>query len=482
LVKVKAEGIMMESVEVRCIAGPDANGIAEQEGVPAPGEDVGEVPVLLLVDDEPSILSALRRVLRTRRYDVLTAESAATALELLASTEVDLIISDMRMPIMSGAEFLARAQMLYPDTMRILLTGYSEIDSVVQAINEGGVYRYLSKPWNDQDLLLTVAQALEQRHLRKETVRLTALTQKQNEQLREFNTSLETQVQARTEEIRQTVMFLEDAQQDLKRNFTTMVQACASMIELRCGISGGQSLRVGETARHLALSFGMSMTQAQDLFFAGLLHGIGKLSLPDELVREPIERMSPAESELFHRHPLRAQLVLTPVAQLIQVAQIIRHQYERFNGHGVPDRLPGAEIPLESRILAVARDYEELLRGGIAKHPVSSQQAMGLLQTQSGLRYDPDVVDHFVTLMKNSAAQGLQTPVSRINGAQLEEGMRRVDDLRNARGVLLMSKDSVVSAHQADQLRRYEQQEAAPFSILVHASSASAARSRSVQR
>ena len=246
------------------------------------GEDPAVVPAVLLVDDEPSVLSSLKRLLRSTGYQVLTAESGALALDLLASTRVDLIISDMRMPYMSGAEFLARAQTLYPDTMRILLTGYSEIELVVRAINEGGVYRYLNKPWDDEDLLLTVAQALEQRRLRKETERLTELANKQNDDLRRFNAGLETQVLSRTEEIRQTVMFLEDAHRDLKHNFSAMVQVCASMIELRCGVLGGQSLRIGEVGERLALAFDMSSLQAKDVFFAGLLHGIGKLSLPDE--------------------------------------------------------------------------------------------------------------------------------------------------------------------------------------------------------
>ncbi|MCA3858609.1 MAG: response regulator, partial [Burkholderia sp.] len=93
--------------------------------------DADRVPSILLVDDEPNVLSALRRVFRPAGYDILTAESGEAALGILASTDVDLIVSDMRMPHMSGAEFLARARVLYPDTMRILLTGYAEIASVV---------------------------------------------------------------------------------------------------------------------------------------------------------------------------------------------------------------------------------------------------------------------------------------------------------------------------------------------------------------
>jgi adenylate cyclase len=433
------------------------------------GEDPAVVPAVLLVDDEPSVLSSLKRLLRSTGYQVLTAESGALALDLLASTRVDLIISDMRMPYMSGAEFLARAQTLYPDTMRILLTGYSEIELVVRAINEGGVYRYLNKPWDDEDLLLTVAQALEQRRLRKEPERLTELANKQNDDLRRFNAGLETQVLSRTEEIRQTVMFLEDAHRDLKHNFSAMVQVCASMIELRCGVLGGQSLRIGEVGERLALAFDMSSLQAKDVFFAGLLHGIGKLSLPDELLRKSLDRLSPEEIQFFHQHPLRAQMVLTPVAQLDHVAHIIRHQYERFNGRGTPGNLAGSDIPLGSRILAVARDFEGLRSGGIVKQPASVEQAIAILKSQAGRRYDPQIVDRFVALMKDPLASSSQTPVELIDASHLREGMRLADDLHTSRGVLLLAKDGVVSAHQVAQVRRFQAQDETPFAILIHA-------------
>ena len=168
-------------------------------------EDVAQIKsksVILVVDDEPSILSALTRLLRRSRYTVLTAQCSDAALSVLASTPVDLLVSDMRMPQVDGADLLAQAQRLYPDTMRILLTGYSEVESVVRAINEGGVYRYLSKPWDDHDLLATVSQALEHRRLIRETARLTALTERQNEELRAFNDRLEALVATRTEEVR----------------------------------------------------------------------------------------------------------------------------------------------------------------------------------------------------------------------------------------------------------------------------------------
>ncbi|VWC00404.1 two-component system response regulator [Burkholderia lata] len=445
----------------------------ETTGAAATSDDAGGVPSILLVDDEPSVLSALRRAFRPAGYEILTAESGEAALEVLASTEVDLIVSDMRMPGMSGAEFLARARVLYPDTMRILLTGYAEIASVVQAVNDGGVYRYLNKPWDDHDLLLTIEHALEQRHLRREAARLAALTEAQNEALRRFNTELETQVRARTEELGQTVMFLEAAQRDLKSSFTAMVQVCASMIEMRCGSASGHAMRVGEIARRLALASEMSELHAQDVYFAGLLHGIGKLSLPDELLHKPLVKMTTEEHGLFLQHPLRAQMVLTPVAQLHKVASIVLHQYERFNGRGTPDGLAGDSIPLGSRILAIARDFEGLRNGDIGA-PHSVEQALDAMRSQAGVRYDPRIVASLIELLRDPASLGIAASVAEIKSAQLREGMQLADDLRTHRGVLLMTKGSVMSAHQIELVRRFETREGTSFDILVLAGQAAA--------
>ncbi|WP_367190446.1 HD domain-containing phosphohydrolase [Burkholderia sp. Ed8] len=452
------------------------NGVpSETPDATAASGDAERAPSILLVDDEPNVLSALRRVLRPTGYDVLTADSGEAALAILASTEIDLIVSDMRMPHMSGAEFLARARALHPDTMRILLTGYAEIASVVQAVNEGGVYRYLNKPWDDHDLLLTIEQALEQRSLRREAARLAALTEAQNDALRRFNTELETQVRARTEELGQTVMFLEAAQRDLKSSFTAMVQVCASMIELRCGAASGHAMRVGEIARRLALAAQMSELHAQDVYFAGLLHGIGKLSLPDELLHKPLTRMTTDEQRLFHEHPLRAQMVLTPVAQLHKVASIVLHQYERFNGRGTPDGLIGEAIPPGSRIVAIARDFEGLRHGEIGA-PHSIEQAIDVLRSQAGVRYDPLLVERFTELMRDPASLGIAASVAEIRSAQLREGMRLADDLRTHRGVLLITKGSVMSAHQIELVRRFETREGTPFDILVLAGPAASAQ------
>lgn len=117
---------------------------------------------ILLVDDEPNILNALARLLRADERDIITAQGAAEALEKLKShSGVDLVISDNKLPGVSGTDFLVKVKQLYPDTIRILITGYPDLESVIKAINNGHVYRFITKPWQNEELQLIVKQALD---------------------------------------------------------------------------------------------------------------------------------------------------------------------------------------------------------------------------------------------------------------------------------------------------------------------------------
>ncbi|MDZ4162763.1 MAG: response regulator, partial [Burkholderiales bacterium] len=188
---------------------------------------------LLLVDDEPSILSALRRLLRPTGYTVLTATSGAEGLALLTTQEVALVVSDMRMPGMDGAQFLEQVRAQWPDTVRLLLTGYADMSSTIDAINRGEIYRYITKPWDDHELLLVIRQALEQRALRFENQRLLALTQTQNAELQTLNAGLAQTVAARTSELAQLNEFLNLANTQLRQQFLTTVKVFSSLLELR---------------------------------------------------------------------------------------------------------------------------------------------------------------------------------------------------------------------------------------------------------
>ncbi len=156
---------------------------------------------VLCVDDEQNILSALKRILRKEGYQLLTASSGVEGLEILKENDVHLVMSDQRMPQMSGTEFLARVKEEYPDTIRIILTGYTDVDSITESINRGHIYKFFLKPWNDQNLKLEIKKALEQYDLVQANKRLHETVLEQNEELKEINENLEMLVKERTGEL-----------------------------------------------------------------------------------------------------------------------------------------------------------------------------------------------------------------------------------------------------------------------------------------
>ncbi|MDX9700513.1 MAG: response regulator [Rhodocyclaceae bacterium] len=176
-----------------------------RRGVDAAAEE----RVLLLVDDEPNILTALKRLLRRDGYTMLTASSGEAGLEVLASHPVDVILSDQRMPGMSGVEFLRQAKIMRPDTVRLVLSGYTELHSITSAINEGAIFKFLTKPWDDAQLRSIIAEAFQFKKLANENVRLTEALRLANRQLEQL---LDEQ-RLRSERDRQTVQVLHEVLQ-----------------------------------------------------------------------------------------------------------------------------------------------------------------------------------------------------------------------------------------------------------------------------
>ena len=156
---------------------------------------------ILCVDDEKQILSALKRLLRKEHFDLLTATSGEEGLNIMASRDIHLVISDHRMPQMSGISFLAKVREIYPETIRILLTGYTEVDSIKASINEGHVYKFLLKPWNDDDLKQEIKKALERYDLLQSNHALHLMVAAKNKELEQINKDLETIIKQRTREL-----------------------------------------------------------------------------------------------------------------------------------------------------------------------------------------------------------------------------------------------------------------------------------------
>jgi len=141
---------------------------------------------IMFVDDEVNILNSLVRLFRNEGYEIFTATSGAEGLKTIENHDISLIISDYKMPQMSGVDFLAQVKENSPDTMRIMLTGYADLEASINAINKGEVYRFITKPWQDEEIKLTVSQSLEYRGLMLSNRSLTKTVKKQAQVLKKL--------------------------------------------------------------------------------------------------------------------------------------------------------------------------------------------------------------------------------------------------------------------------------------------------------
>jgi response regulator RpfG family c-di-GMP phosphodiesterase len=364
-----------------------------------------KAPTILCVDDEPNILSSLRRLFRTKGYQVLVAESGKAGLALLETESVDLVISDMRMPEMDGAKFLEQVRVRWPDTVRLLLTGYSDISSIIDAINRGEIYRYITKPWDDNDIVLIVRHALERQALEQEKKRLEALTLSQNEELKTLNASLEAKVEARTAELRIANESLLGANEKLKSSFVTSIKVFSTLIEMRGGSLAGHSRRVADLSRRIGFQLKLDNKQVQEIFVAGLLHEIGKVGFADELLNTPVPMMITRQLDAYRKHTVRAEQLLMPLQDLQGAAEIIGAQLERFDGAGFPERLLEHNIPIGARILALTSDYDNLQTGTLSQRRLNPEEAKAVIVQSSGKRYDPEVVNAFRARKQNENAR-----------------------------------------------------------------------------
>jgi response regulator RpfG family c-di-GMP phosphodiesterase len=411
-----------------------------------------KVYTILCVDDEPNILSALRRLFRGKGFQVRTAEGGKAGLALLETETVDLVISDMRMPEMDGAAFLEQVCLRWPDTMRLLLTGYADINAVIDAINRGGIYRYITKPWDDNDIVLTVRQALERQAIEQENKQLVALTKRQNEELKALNLSLEAKVEERTIE-------LKGANERLKASFVTSIKVFSTLLEMRGGNLAGHSRRVAELCRRIAGKIGLDSKQTQEIFVAALLHEIGKVGFSDELLAMPVGTMKPPQLEIYRRHAVQAEQLLLPLQELRGASEIISAQFERFDGTGTPGSLAGQAIPIGARILTLASDYDNMQIGALTARKLTPGDAQIFIVHGRGNRYDPEVVDAFTEVTTGPAQSDVGKALARevaVPVRDLQPGMILARDLLAPSGMLMLSADHVLDARIIGRIAAFE--------------------------
>lgn len=397
---------------------------------------------ILFVDDEIHILKSLKRLFREEPYEVLTTSSPLEALEVLEEHEVPVVVSDQRMPEMEGTVLLRQVKEKWPDTVRMILTGYADLDAAVAAINQGSVYRFISKPWDDTELKLAVRNAFEHYQLVADNKKLFELTVNQNMELVDLNQNLEKKVEERTEEIRGLL-------QRLEKSFQELIRVFIEVMELFNPALGGHAKRVNEIAEKIARQYGLSEEQVHLIKQSALLHDIGLVGLPRSLLENEEETYGKAELALIQQHPTLGHMTLNKIEDLKEVSTIVKEHHENFNGSGYPEGLRGEKISLEARILHVADDCDHFMN----KKNMPLQEALEALKRKSGLEYDPQVVvtllgihDQLHPSTENEVAFWLE---------DLQPGTVLSRDIRTHTGLFLIAKHTQIEKPHLERLSNF---------------------------
>ncbi|HEY3307658.1 MAG TPA: HD domain-containing phosphohydrolase [Desulfuromonadaceae bacterium] len=424
---------------------------------------------VVLVDDEENILRALQRLLMDEELDVHTAGSGQEGLELLRQvSNVGLIVSDQRMPGMDGAEFLCRSREIVPDALRILLTGYSDIDATIEAINKGGAYRYISKPWDDGELVGTIRDAVAQYTREMEKRRLNEIIEQQNKELEVWNQSLKKRLLQTTTTIREQSEALKNL--DEKHPVAILNSAFDNFFEVMGDRYAVHARTVSTLVTDVSRKMGLDAETVARFRLAALLHDAGKLGSLAVTLNKHVDEMSESELSEYRLHPLRGEEMFCQLEELKQVAPLIRSHHESFDGNGFPDGLLGEDIPLGARLIAIADLIEKSARLVGQRR---ADYALMNARFHGGTLLDPQLVNLFQGISRIVYLEWKKTgEVSDVEVGPMElvPGMLLARDVESAAGVLLLQREVVLDSAAVAVIRSHYHKNPPPQGIFIKVS------------
>jgi putative nucleotidyltransferase with HDIG domain len=320
---------------------------------------------ILIVDDEATIRSLLRQKLTRRGFHCEEASSSLNALEKLNTYTADLIMLDMKMPGMSGMDLLAKLKSSYPETAVIMATAVSEANLAIQCMRLGAD-DYITKPFNLDEVIMNVERTLEKRML--------------EHQIKEFQEHLQQKVEAQTVEIRKL--------------FLGSIEALVYALEAKDKYTAGHSRRVHEIAMAIGLELNLSGEDLENLRWGSLLHDVGKIAV-DQCVQNKPGKLTPAEYEHIMIHAHVGAGIVKPVVNE-KVVEIVEHHHDHYDGTGLHQVVSGQDIPLGSRILAVADAWDAMTSDRPYRPALPIEQARQEIIKCTGTQFDPIIATAFL--------------------------------------------------------------------------------------
>ena len=307
---------------------------------------------ILIVDDDPNFRKTLSDILRDEGYVVLAAAKGKTALDRVKEKMLAVALIDLKLPNMDGLKVMREIKKRSPGTECIMLTGYASQESAIEAVNLGA-YGYMQKPYDVEQLVVTIHRAIEMR----------------------------------------------GAKEALKGATLETLEALSTIVEASDPYTAGHSAKVTEIAIKIAQEMGLRDGEINTLRIAGLLHDVGKVGIPGSVLNKPSE-LTQAEWLMIQAHPVVSAQTAERVAAFKDAVPIIRHHHERWDGSGYPDGLKGEGIPPLARILAVADGFEAMTSARPYRGARTEGEALAELEKGAGTQWDPEVVKVFLKLRK----------------------------------------------------------------------------------
>ncbi len=314
---------------------------------------------VLIVDDEINNLQLLKRTLRGK-YKILTASNGLEGLEVLKENldSVSLIVSDHKMPIMEGTKFLEEANSIAPDVIKILLTGFSDIEIITDAVNKCNLFQYVLKPFNPEELSEVIKNGIDKFDLASS---------------------------------KSSIL------KDLKELFYKTIKSIASALDAKDEYTHGHSMRVTLYSIILAKYINVPENQLEMIEISGLLHDIGKIAIPQAILCKA-GKLSDEEFVIMKTHPSNSEKLISSIKKLENIAPGIKHHHERWDGRGYPDKLQGENIPFSARIIAIADTYDAMTSTRSYRKALSHEIAIQEIQKCAGAQFDPVLASKFVEI------------------------------------------------------------------------------------
>ena len=396
-------------------------------------------PTLLLVDDESTNLAILREVLKDE-YRLLFAKDGLQAIEIATEHVPDLILCDVMMPNLDGFGTCRRLKH-DPRTAGIPVIFVTALaDDVNETLGfEVGAVDYIYKPVSPPVLFARVRAQLK-------LVSIERLEDANNE-LHRLNGELQ------------------QALRSIRGNFNASIRMLSSVLEHRNGRMAGYCHRAAIIARQVAVEMGLPEDAQDDVYHAALLHEIGKIGFPDDLLDKPQVAMTQEEFKLYRQHPLSAEIILMPIEELANASMIIRHQHERVDGMGFPDGLVGDAVPIGASILSAIKFYLDLVMGRRAIERHTQNSAISTTRGQVGGRFPGAVVDALDVVISRMPEE--EVDLVELDATELRSSMVLARDWKNQKGVLLLASGLVLSDTMVRQIQGVAKRGGLPLTLAV---------------